>query len=378
MENPADSKSPSSSSSGWWSTAGLKGWNKETVRWLYLKLPGNPSPVKKRQDKSRDSRFLVYPCLLFDFFQDPGAKGWTTKDWIITTTASQGWGQSVLKRYLCKSSFASGTTNSMESRCVLQKLTKNMWYLRSSTSASKQKLCMEEWKAKQTKPITCSNIFNKFSKHDITAQTKLWVLFSPVLQHPDIGFLPTIREQKLLQWQTQGKLLPCVVICWSFPKSRSLFDLPKSWILRSPPAFHNPFISVHFDKALKCGASSIEFTVAKGCLMFVRQSPVVVQVQFIYLQKKLSKPRSLQTKGFLKKKWDLEVVLEKENPGLQAIPSAAMCLHAQFLGVVRTLQQVVQGPEVLWLSGLEEAAQITHAKLWSLNMLVFEGSKESQ
>ena len=79
--------------------------------------------------------------------------------------------------------------------------------------------------------------------------------------------------------------------------------------------------------------------------MFVRQSPVVVQVQFIHLQKKL-KPKSLQTKGFLPKKKEILKVLEKENPGVQA-RSAAMCLHAQFLGIVRALQQVVQGPEVL-------------------------------
>lgn len=109
--------------------------------------------------------------------------------------------------------------------------------------------------------------------------------------------------------------------------------------------------------------------------MFVRQSPVVVQVQLIHLQKKL-KPKSLQTKGFLPKKKEILKVLEKENPGVQA-RSAAMCLHAQFLGIVRALQQVVQGPDVLCLSGLELSAQITQAKLWSLNMLMFDLQRKS-
>lgn len=68
--------------------------------------------------------------------------------------------------------------------------------------------------------------------------------------------------------------------------------------------------------------------------------------------------------------------MEKENPGVQA-RSAAMCLHAQFLAVVRALQQVVQGPDVLCLSGLELSAQITQAKLWSLNMLMFDLQRKS-
>lgn len=179
------------------------------------------------------------------------------------------------------------------------------------------------------------------------------VLFSPAAS----GYwLPANNKRTETTAMTNAR--KAASLCWSFLKSRSLFDFAQILVFAKSSGISQPIHFTSFRQSIEMWCffywSSGHKKLPDVCAPIAGSGPSPIHPP----------PKETQTsitsnKRISPKKEFLRSCFGERKSG--STRSAAMCLHAQFLGVVRALQQVVQGPEVLWLSGLELSAQITQS-----------------